>query len=81
MAGQKVRAARRSSAVRTALKVVFSLVLVFGIFYYLLTGVDLGEVWAEIRSMTWREDLMLAAVAAWNLATYAFVWMSVTPGR
>jgi putative heme transporter len=80
MAGQKVRAAGRSSAVRTALKVVFSLVLVFGIFYYLLTGVDLGEVWAEIRSMTWREDLMLAAVAAWNLATYAFVWMSVTPG-
>ena len=80
MAGQKVRAAGRSSPVRTALKVVFSLVLVIGIFYFLLTGVDLGEVWAEIRSMTWREDLMLAAVAAWNLATYAFVWMSVTPG-
>jgi putative heme transporter len=80
MAGQKVKAAGRSSPARTALKVVFSLVLVIGIFYYLLTGVDLGEVWAEIRSMTWREDLMLAAVAAWNLATYAFVWMSVTPG-
>jgi putative heme transporter len=80
MAGQKGKAAGRSSPARTALKVVFSLVLVIGIFYYLLTGVDLGEVWAEIRSMTWREDLMLAAVAAWNLATYAFVWMSVTPG-
>jgi putative heme transporter len=80
MAGQEVRAARRSSPVRTALKAVFSLVLVVGIFYYLLTGVDLGEVWAEIRSMTWREDLILVVVAAWNLATYAFVWMSVTPG-
>jgi len=80
MAGQEVRAAKRSSPVRMALKVGFSLVLVVGIFYYLLTGVDLGQVWAEIRAMTWREDAILGVVALWNLATYAFVWMSVTPG-
>jgi putative heme transporter len=30
--------------------------------------------------MTWREDLILGVAAVWNLATYAFVWMSVTPG-
>jgi uncharacterized protein (TIRG00374 family) len=63
-----------------ALKVGFSLVLVVAIFYYLLSGIELGDVWAEIRAMTWLEDLILAAIAAWNLATYAFVWMSVTPG-
>jgi uncharacterized protein (TIRG00374 family) len=62
------------------LKVGFSLLLVAGIFYYLLTGIDLGQVWAEIRAMTWREDLILGAIAVWNLATYAFVWIAVTPG-
>ena len=30
--------------------------------------------------MTWTEDAALAAIAAWNLATYGLVWMSVTPG-
>jgi putative heme transporter len=53
---------------------------VVGIFWFLLQGIDLGEVWAEIRAMTWMEDAVLAVIAAWNLATYAFVWMSVTPG-
>jgi len=80
LAGQEVRAAKRSSPGRMALKVGVSLVLVVGIFYYLLTGIELSQVWAEIQAMTWREDLLLGAIAVWNLATYAFVWMSVTPG-
>jgi uncharacterized membrane protein YbhN (UPF0104 family) len=80
MAGQQEKTAKRSSPVWTAVKVAVSVVLVVGIFYYLLTGIDLREVWAEITSMTWREDLVLAVAALWNLATYAFVWMSVTPG-
>jgi uncharacterized protein (TIRG00374 family) len=50
------------------------------IFYYLLRGIDLALVWAEIRAISWAEDAVLALIAAWNLATYAFVWMSVTPG-
>jgi uncharacterized membrane protein YbhN (UPF0104 family) len=57
-----------------------SLVLVVAIFYYLLRGIDLALVWAQIRAMSWTEDAVLALIAAWNLATYAFVWMSVTPG-
>jgi uncharacterized protein (TIRG00374 family) len=80
MAGQEVKTAKRSSPMWMALKVGFSLVLVVGIFYYLLTGIDLALVWAEIRAMTWREDLILGVAAVWNLATYAFVWISVTPG-
>jgi hypothetical protein len=50
------------------------------LFYYLLKDVDLALVWAAIQSMTWTEDAALAAIAAWNLATYGLVWMSVTPG-
>jgi uncharacterized membrane protein YbhN (UPF0104 family) len=80
VAGQEEKTAKRSSPVRTAVKVAISLVLVVGIFYFLLKGINLTEVWAQITAMTWREDLVLAAAALWNLATYAFVWMSVTPG-
>jgi hypothetical protein len=58
---------------------VFSLALVV-LFSYLLRDVDLALVWAEIQAMIRTEDAALAAIAAWNLATYAFVWMSVTPG-
>ena len=42
LAGQEVRAAKRSSPGRMALKVGVSLVLVVGIFYYLLTGIELS---------------------------------------
>ena len=30
--------------------------------------------------MTWLELAILGLLAVWNLCTYAFVWMSVTPG-
>jgi uncharacterized protein (TIRG00374 family) len=62
------------------LRAVLSVVLVVAIFYFLLKGIDLGRVWAQITAMTWQELAVLLAVALWNLATYAFVWMSVTPG-
>jgi uncharacterized protein (TIRG00374 family) len=57
-----------------------SLVLIVVIFYFLLKKIDLAEVWDAIRSMTWLELSTLGLLAIWNLCTYAFVWMSVTPG-
>jgi len=80
MADQEPPAAKHRSPTRMAIGVVVSLVLVVAIFYFLLRDIDLRLVWAEIRAMTWIEDAILAVLAAWNLATYAFVWMSVTPG-
>jgi uncharacterized protein (TIRG00374 family) len=82
MAEQEARTqgAKRSSPAWTAAKAVLSLVLVVAIFWYLLKDIELARVWAEIQAMTWMEGVILAAIAAWNLATYAFVWMSVTPG-
>ena len=59
---------------------MLSLVLVVAIFYYLLRGIDLATVWAEIKALTWLELATLVAIAGWNLCTYAWVWMSVTPG-
>jgi uncharacterized membrane protein YbhN (UPF0104 family)/membrane-associated phospholipid phosphatase len=72
--------AERRSRTRLVVQGVLSLALVVAIFYYLLKGIDLHQVWAEIRAMTWLELATLALIAAWNLATYAPVWMSVTPG-
>jgi uncharacterized membrane protein YbhN (UPF0104 family) len=80
MADQQPSAAKPRSRARLAIQVVVSLVLVVAIFYYLLKGIDLGQVWAEIRAMTWLEDATLLAIAVWNLATYALVWMTVAPG-
>jgi uncharacterized protein (TIRG00374 family) len=73
-------AAKPRSRVRLIVQAVFSLALVVVLFSYLLKDVDLAEVWAEIQAMTWREDAILVVLAAWNLATYGLVWMSVTPG-
>jgi len=70
----------RSSQTRRIVQVALSLVLIVAIFYFLLRGIDLGQVWAAIRALTWLELAILLAIAAWNLCTYAFVWMSVTPG-
>src|SRR5918993_1309529 len=73
-------AARKSSPAKTAVRVVISLVLIAAIFYYLLRDISLADVWAAITAMTPGELAGLAVVAGWNLCTYAFVWMTVTPG-
>ena len=55
---------RHQASVRTRLIVQtsVSLVLVVAIFYYLLRGIDLRLVWAEIRAMSWTEDAVLALI-------------------
>jgi putative heme transporter len=77
---QKPPATKTRSRIRLIVQAVFSLALVVVLFYYLLKDVDLAQVWAEMQAMTWTEDAALAAIAAWNLATYGLLWMSVTPG-
>jgi uncharacterized protein (TIRG00374 family) len=72
--------ARKSSPAKTILRVALSLVLIAAIFYYLLRDISLADVWAAITAMTWGELAGVAVIAAWNLVTYAFVWMTVTPG-
>jgi len=80
MSEQAAAAAKRPRPGRPAVRVVLSVVLVAAIFWYLLKGIDLGNVWANITAMTWLELATLAVIAGWNLATYALVWISVTPG-
>jgi uncharacterized protein (TIRG00374 family) len=62
---------------RLVVQGVLSLVLVAVIFNYLLGGIDLTQVWAEITAMTPLELAGLLAIVAWNLATYALVPVTV----
>jgi uncharacterized membrane protein YbhN (UPF0104 family) len=79
MVEQAPPAVTHRSRTRMVVQAVLSLVLVVVIFYFLLKKIDLAQVWAAIRSMTWLELTILGLIAVWNLCTYAFVWMSVTP--
>jgi putative heme transporter len=72
--------AKRSSPAKMAARIVLALVLIVLIFWYLLKDISLADVWAAITAMTWTELAGLAVIAGWNLVTYAFVWMTVTPG-
>src|SRR5919198_3855779 len=71
---------RRPTRTRMIVQGLLSLVLVAVILWFVFKGIDFAEVWASIRAMTWLELTTLFVVSVWNLATYAFVWMSVTPG-
>jgi putative heme transporter len=63
------------------LRLGVSLVVVIGIFWYVLPQVaDVSEVWDAIRGMTPLEVATLSLAAAWNLATYWIVLVQATPG-
>jgi uncharacterized protein (TIRG00374 family) len=80
MVEQAPPAASNRSRTRLLVQGALSLVLVVAIFYFLRRKIDPAQVWAAITAMTWLELATLGLLAVWNLCTYAFVWMSVTPG-
>jgi putative heme transporter len=71
----------RNPRVRRALQAAISILIVGGIFWFVLGQfADLSSVWAAIRSLTWREISVLVVVAAWNLVTYWIQMVVCTPG-
>jgi len=80
MVEQAPPAASHRSRTRLVVQGMLSLVLVVAIFYYLRRKFDPAETWAAIAAMTGPELAILGLLAIWNLCTYAFVWMAVTPG-
>jgi putative heme transporter len=66
---------------KQVLRIAVSVVLVMAMFWYVLRQfADISEVWDAIRTLTWREMVVLALATVWNLATYGFVVMVATPG-
>jgi putative heme transporter len=71
----------RNPRVRRALQLAVSVVLVGGIFWFVLGQFsDLSSVWDAVQTLTWREIAVLALLTAWNLVTYWIVVMLATPG-
>ena len=60
---------RLDPRLRKVLQVVISLAIVVGIFWYVLGQfADISEVWDAMRTLTWREVVVLVVAATWNLA-------------
>jgi putative heme transporter len=71
----------RSPRVKRALQVAISVVLVGGIFWFVLGQFsDLSSVWDAMRTLTWREIGVLVVLTVWNLVTYWIVVVLATPG-
>jgi uncharacterized protein (TIRG00374 family) len=71
----------RNPRVRRTLQLAVSILLVGGIIWFVFKQfADLSSVWAAMRSLTWREILVLVVVALWNLVTYWIVVVLSTPG-
>jgi len=68
---------RRRLAVRILLAVVVVGIIYFGLLPKL---VDVGEVWATLRAMTWLELVSLSAAAVWNLGSYLLPQLVALPG-
>ena len=60
---------------------VFGLLIVAAIFLFAIPKfADYGDVWAAIKTLTWREIAWLVAATLWNLVTYWLVVVQATPG-
>jgi putative heme transporter len=70
------RLARRRMAVRVLLAVAVVGIIYFGLLPKL---VDVGEVGATLRAMTWLELVSLSAVAIWNLVSYLLPQLVALP--
>jgi uncharacterized membrane protein YbhN (UPF0104 family) len=73
--------AARSVRRRRLLRAVVALAVVIVVFVGILPQIaDVGDVWAAVRTLTWRESLSLLAAAGWNLLTYVFLVVASLPG-
>ncbi|HEX5877529.1 MAG TPA: YbhN family protein [Actinomycetota bacterium] len=69
--------ARRRLVVRALLAIAVVALVYFGLLPQL---VDVDQVWATLRAMTWLELMTLLAAAVWNLGTYLLPQLAALPG-
>jgi uncharacterized protein (TIRG00374 family) len=76
-AGRSSRPAGR----RLAVQVLLAVAVVALVYLVLLPKlVDVGEVWATLRAMTWLELVTLLGAAVWNLVSYLLPQLVALPG-
>jgi putative heme transporter len=71
----------RSRHTRRIAGAVLAIAVVAATFVFILPQVaDYGEVWAEVKDLSWEKIGALALVTLLNLATYGPPWMAALPG-
>jgi uncharacterized protein (TIRG00374 family) len=76
-AGRRSRPARR----RLAIQVVLAVAVVALVYLWVLPKlVEVGDVWATLRAMTWLELVTLLGAAVWNLVSYLLPQLVALPG-
>jgi putative heme transporter len=74
-------AAGRPSRRRLLVRALVAVAVVAAVFFGLLPRlVDVEQVWATLRAMTWLELVTLLAAALWNLGSYLLPQLAATPG-
>jgi uncharacterized membrane protein YbhN (UPF0104 family) len=71
----------RPSRRRLVVRVLLAVAVVAAIYVGLMPKlVDVGQVWATLRAMTWLELVTLGAAAVWNLGSYLLPQLAAMPG-
>jgi putative heme transporter len=72
---------QRRGAVPRLFAIVLSLAVVAGVFVFALPRIaNYGEVWAEVKSLSWPWIVALLFAVFLNTATYAPPWVAALPG-
>jgi uncharacterized protein (TIRG00374 family) len=81
VADPQVRPGARPDRRRLAVRVLLAVMVLAVVYVGLLPRlVDVGQVWATLRAMTWLEVATLVAAAAWNLGSYLLPQLVALPG-
>ena len=71
----------RPSRRRLVVRVLLAVVVVAVVYLWLLPKlVDVSQVWATLRAMTWLELATLLVAAVWNLVSYLLPQLAALPG-
>jgi uncharacterized protein (TIRG00374 family) len=78
---EEPEAGRRPSRRRLVIRVLLAVVVVGVVYFGLLPKVvDVNQVWATLRAMTWLELATLVVAAVWNLVSYMLPQLVAMPG-
>ena len=78
---EEAAAGRRPSRRQLVVRLLLAVVVIAVVYLWLLPKlVDVSEVWATLRAMTWLELATLVVAAVWNLVSYMLPQLAALPG-
>jgi uncharacterized membrane protein YbhN (UPF0104 family) len=78
---EEAAAGRRPSRRQLVVRLLLAVVVIAVVYLWLLPKlVDVSQVWATLRAMTWLELATLLVAAVWNLVSYMLPQLAALPG-